>query len=90
MNGRAPDWGFVGIAVALIAVLAMNVVEQRRSAGAIEAVRAAQRTQLATARIGEAQLNALAKGTRALAVEGNDSAREIMKVLNQNGIHVAK
>ena len=86
---EGPEWGVVGIAVALIIVLIANLVEMQRIDTALLAAGKAQTAALTQAKKAEVQLNALARGTQALAAAGNPNAAAILAVLRQNGVQIA-
>ncbi len=75
-------------AAALCVVLGSNVTQLRHGQSSLETIVINQRTALANATKAETQLDALAKGTQALANGGNANAVKIVAVLQANGIRI--
>lgn len=75
-------------AAALCVVLGSNVAQLRHGQSSLETIVINQRTALANATKAETQLDALAKGTQALANGGNANAAKIVAVLQANGIRI--
>ena len=76
-------------AAAVVLVLGSNLVDISRFHDALLKTRGQQQVNLEVTARAEAQLDALAKGTKALADAGNPNARAILGVLKQNGIQVS-
>lgn len=85
---QLPDWGFVALGVAIIAVLVANIVDIGRGREGLKLQRASQERDIAAAKRAETQLYALARGTRLLADGGNANAVTIVGLLRQNGISI--
>lgn len=73
---------------AVVLVLASNLVDIGRIHDALLKTQEQQKANLEVSARAEAQLDALAKGTKALADSGNPNARAILAVLRQNGVQV--
>lgn len=82
------DLGILCTAAAVVLVLASNLVDISRFHEALTKAQAQQQINLQTVTRAEAQLDALAKGTQALAAAGNPNAQAILGVLRQNGVQV--
>ena len=85
------DRGNIGVictAAALVLLLASSLVDIGRFHTALTAAKTEQTAAVATSARAEAQLDALAKGTQALADGGNANARAILGVLGANGIQI--
>jgi hypothetical protein len=88
VTGARPDWGFVALGLAVIAVLVANVVDIQRTATAINGESVTLGKTIAASRKAETQFYALARGTKMLADKGNANAAAVASVLQQNGISV--
>lgn len=80
--------GMLATAAAVVLVLGSNLVDISRFHDALTRTQTQQQVNLATIGRAENQLNALAKGTKALADAGNPNATAILAVLRQNGVQV--
>ncbi len=76
-------------AVALCVVLGSNVAQLSHTHGDLETIIVNQRLALANATKAETQLDALARGTQALANGGNANAARIIAVLQANGVRIS-
>ncbi len=76
-------------AVALCVVLGSNVAQLGHAHSDLETIIANQRVGLASATKAETQLDALAKGTQALANGGNANAARIVAILQANGVRIS-
>jgi DNA-binding phage protein len=87
---KFPMTNLAGIctAAALVLMLGSNLVDIGRVHDALLKTRGQQQVNLGVSKRAETQLDALAKGTKALADAGNPNARAILGVLKQNGIQV--
>ncbi len=81
-------WGAICTAAALALVLASNLIDIGRFHASLIEARKQQAASLAAATRVETQLDALAKGTQALADGGNANARAILVTLRQNGVRI--
>lgn len=84
----AANLGILCTAAAVVLVLGSNLVDISRFHTALTKAQVQQQISLEAATRAETQLDALAKGTQALAEAGNPNARAILGVLRQNGIQV--
>lgn len=75
-------------AAALCVVLGSNVAQLQQARGSLQTAVANQRTALANAVKIEIQLDALARGTQALAARGNTDAAKIVNILKANGVSI--
>jgi hypothetical protein len=80
--------GIVCTAAAVVLVLGSNLVDIGRFHDALTKTQVQQQISLQGANRAEAQLDALAKGTKALADAGNPNARATLVVLRQNGVQI--
>lgn len=90
-NPVTPNHASIGVlctAAAVVLLLGSNLVDISRFYTALSDAQVQQQINLETATRAETQLDALAKGTQALADAGNPNARAILGVLRQNGIRV--
>jgi len=91
MTEGTTDRGNIGVictAAALVLLLTSSLVDIGRFHTALTAAKTEQTAAVATSARAEAQLDALAKGTQALADGGNANARAILGVLRANGIQI--
>ena len=88
MRAPRPDWATICTAGAVVLVLVSNLVDIGRFHDSLAEARRQQAASLESMHRAEAQLDGLAKGTQALADQGNPNARQILAVLRQNGIQV--
>ena len=82
------DIGVTCTAAAVVLVLVSNLLDIGRFHTSLLATQAQQTAGLATTGRAEAQLEALAKGTQALADAGNPNATSVLAVLRQNGVQI--
>ena len=88
MNAPAANIGILCTAAAVVIILASNLVDIGRFHEALGKTQTQQQINLQTAGRAEKQLDALAKGTKALADAGNPNAQAVLGVLRQNGVEV--
>lgn len=88
MTPQRASIGILGTAAAVVLLLGSNLVDIGRFHEALTKAQVQQQINLETATRAETQLDALAKGTQALANAGNPNASAILGVLRQNGIQV--
>lgn len=88
MQALIAQLGPICTAAAVVIVLSSNLVDIGRFHDALGKTREQQQISLQAAAKVEIQLDALAKGTKALADNGNPNARAILGVLRQNGIQI--
>ena len=88
MADASPDWAVICTAGAVALVLTSNLIDTARFHGSLVEARKQQVASLSTTHRAEIQLDALAKGTQALADQGNPNARAILAVLSQNGVQI--
>lgn len=82
------DIGVICTAAALVLLLVSSLVDIGRFHTSLTAAKAQQAVAIETSSRAEKQLDALAKGTQALADGGNANARAILGVLRANGVQV--
>ena len=75
-------------AAAVLLILASNFVQLRHGHAELDANLASQSASLASGTRVERQLDALAKGTRALAQAGNPNAQRIVAILRDRGVSI--
>lgn len=88
MTPQSPSIGVLCTAAAVVLVLGSNLVDIGRFHDALTGTNAKQTSSIEAAARAESQLDALAKGTRALADGGNPNAQAILGVLRQNGVQI--
>ena len=88
MSEARPDWAMICTAGAVALVLVSNLIDIGRFHDSLVEARKQQVVGLDNTRRAEVQLDALAKGTQALADQGNPNARAILAVLRQNGVQI--
>ena len=88
MMPSVPNLGIICTAAAAVLVFGSNLVDISRFHDALSKTQAQQQIDLQTVGRAEKQLDALAKGTKALADAGNPNARAILGVLRQNGVQI--
>jgi hypothetical protein len=88
MSGKS-GLGAALTAGALAIVLASNLFDQWRAHGEMEKAVANQAKALEGGAKIEIQLEALAKGVKALATSGNPNARAIVETLAKNGVNIS-
>ncbi len=79
----------IATSLALILILASNLVDISRTNDAIRAAKAAQALGQSNAAKAEVQLNALAQGVQTLAANGNANAAAIVAALASNGVQLS-
>lgn len=87
----SPSSASIGVlctAAAVVLVLGSNLVDIGRFHDAMTKTQVQQQVNLESASRAENQLDALAKGTKALADGGNPNAQAILGVLRQNGVQI--
>jgi len=85
---RGPFLPLLLLAIALIAWLGFQAVQQLRDREQLGALRTALEPQEIAARKVRASLDALAVGTARLAADGNASARAVIEELRKRGVTV--
>jgi hypothetical protein len=80
--------GIICTAAAVALVLGSNLVDISQVHEVFSKAKVQQQISLQGASRAESQLDALAKGTKALADAGNPNAKEILVVLRQNGVQI--
>ena len=88
-NGPWRDSGLAMLGAGVLIVLASNLVDIVRVHGALDASRTQIGTAIAAGGKTEAQLNALAAGTAALARGGNANAAAVIATMQRNGVNIA-
>lgn len=88
VRDRQAEFAIVLTALAIVLVLGSNLIDLRDSQVALQKALDQQQTALANNANVEAQLEALATGTQALAAGGNANAQRIVDTLKQNGISI--
>lgn len=88
MSQSTVSIGLLCTAAAVVLVLGSNLVDVGRFHDALSATKARQQSSIESVVRAEAQLDALAKGTKALADSGNPNAQAILGVLRQNGVQI--
>jgi hypothetical protein len=84
----AASLGILCTAAAVVVVLGSNLIDIGRFHDSLSKMRTQQQINIEAVGKAENQLDALAKGTKALADAGNPNARAILEVLRQNGVQV--
>lgn len=75
-------------ALSFILVLGSNLIDLQASQSALQTSLDQHKTAVANSAKVEAQLEALASGTRELAAGGNPNAQRIVETLKQNGVSI--
>lgn len=88
-DGPWRDGGLVMLAAGVLIVLASNLVDIVRAHGALDTSRTQIGAAIAAGNKTEAQLNALAAGTAALARAGNANAAAVIATMQRNGVNIA-
>ena len=76
------------LAAAFCLTLASSLTDQQRSIANLQKIQKEQIATTTAAHKAEDQLNTLAKGTQALANNGNANAAAVVAVLQRNGIKI--
>lgn len=76
------------VSLALIAILSSNLVDLLAARDVMQKSIEQQNVVLSKDSKLESQLNALASGTKQLAMSGNAEAQRIVAVLEQNGVNI--
>lgn len=78
----------VALGAAICLLLVSNLIDQQRAIARLQKADKDQTTTIAASHKAADQLNALAKGTEALAKSGDANAAAVVAILQRNGIKI--